>query len=599
MPVSGGARVFEAGVWEIDLERRELRMQGVAVPVGGRAFEIIEVLVQSAGELVSKDSLMDRIWPGVVIGENTLQVHISAVRKALGSDRGMLQTVSGRGYRLLGNWIARGDRARVDPIDLAPISIQVPPVQSNLPMASTDLIGRAAVVQRVRDLLSLHRMVTLTGPGGIGKTSLAIEIARTLLPEFGGNVQLVELASISDAALVTAAVANVIGLGANEISPEALARAIDGRRLLLVIDNCEHVINTVASLAEAMLRMCPSASVLATSRELIRIEGEYVHRVTPLDVPAPNPDDPNGVAGHSAVQLFIARASALGTDFASHGENLLTIAAICRRLDGIPLAIEFAAARAAVLGVGPVPDHLDQRFGLLVSGRRTALPRHQTLRATLDWSYDLLSQPERRLLRQLAVFVGGFTLESVAAVARDDSPVDSAPVEDIANLVAKSLVTLDGSGSADRWRLLETIRAYALEKLAASGEADQVARRHAAFFLQLADSEAAVQQIAHSGREIDNIRAALDWAFSPGGDVSTGLALTVAAVPLWIQASLMEECRQRIEQALGRLASPSTRDLRREMQLLSALSAARLVTVGTSPDVEAGWNWYARNRREP
>jgi predicted ATPase len=324
--------------------------------------------------------------------------------------------------------------------------------------------------------------------------------------------------------------------------------------LLLVIDNCEHVINSVASLAEAVLRMCPAASVLATSRELIRVEGEYVYRVAPLDVPTPDQEDPNIVFGHSAVQLFIAGAGALGVEFAPLGQTPLAIAAICQRLDGIPRAIEFAAARAAMLGPGQVLDHLDERFELLISGRRTALPRHQRLRATLDWSYDLLPDPERRLLRHLAVFVGGFTLEAATAVTGIEGQVASTTVEDIANLVAKSLVTLDGSALADRWRLLDTIRAYALEKVAESGEAEQVAHRHAAFFLDVAASESVIQDMVRYGREIDNIRAALDWAFLPDGDVSTGLALTVAVVPLWIQTSLMEECRQRIEQALGRLA---------------------------------------------
>jgi predicted ATPase/DNA-binding winged helix-turn-helix (wHTH) protein len=476
--------LYEFAGWEVDLARRELRTRGVPVPLGGRAFKIFAVLVQSAGELVTKDELMDRVWPGAIVEENKLQVHISAVRKALGPDRGTLKTSFGRGYRLLGNWTVRKEHAPADSVVFDPTRMPVQPFLANVPAAGSELIGRATSVQQLRDFLSAYRMITLTGLGGIGKTTLALEVARGLLPAFNGACWLVDVASLSNAGLVPSMVAGVLGLklGGDEISPESVARAIGVRKLLLVVDNCEHVVDAAAKLAETIVRMCPHAYVLATSREVLRIEGEHVYRVPPLDVPPQNAEEPGSVLGHSAVQLFMTRIHALHSNFSPHRANLRAIAAICRRLDGIPLAIEFAAARAATLGLQQVVSCLEDRFALLTGGRRTALPRHQTLRATLDWSYELLPEPERCLLRRLGVFAGGFTLEAANAVMRDQGYTASVVLNEIANLVAKSLITLDGSEPTGRWRLLETIRAYSLEKLAESGEAEHVARQRAEFF---------------------------------------------------------------------------------------------------------------------
>jgi non-specific serine/threonine protein kinase len=384
----GRRLVYELGKWEVDLARRELRARGVPVPIGGRAFEIIEVLVASAGELVAKKDIMGRVWPGAIVEDNTLQFHVSAIRKALGPDRAMLKTASGRGYRLVGAWTARREStSSAGSIDFEPVRSPAEPFQINLPAAASDLVGRTDAVQHLRDLLSAYRVVTLTGPGGIGKTSLALEVARVLFPSFEGDVRLVELVSLSDPGLVPSAVAGAVGvkLGGDEISAESVARAIGAQKLLLVLDNCEHVIDAAAKLAQTVVRTCPRTTILATSREILKIEGEYVYRVPPLDVP-PQREEPGNILAHSAVRLFIATTTALRSDFSPDGDNLPAIAAICRRLDGIPLAIDFAAAGVATLGLQQVAAGLDDRFALLTGGRRTALPRHQTLRATLDWS---------------------------------------------------------------------------------------------------------------------------------------------------------------------------------------------------------------------
>ena len=308
MATQGRRLVYESGEWEIDLARRELRARGAPVPIGSRAFDVIEVLVRSAGGLVTKHDLTSRVWPGAIVEDNALQFHISAIRKALGPDRELLRTASGRGYRLLGDWTFQQESTSpAGSIDLEPVQITAEPFQTNLPAAASDLVGRTTAVRHLRDLLSAYRLVTLTGPGGIGKTRLALEVARGLFPSFQGDVRLVELASLSDPGLVPSAVAGGLGLklGGDQISAESVARAIGAQKLLLVLDNCEHVIDAAARLAETVIRMCPRTTILATSREILNIEGEHVYRVPPLDVP-PQHEEAANISAHSAVQLFIA-----------------------------------------------------------------------------------------------------------------------------------------------------------------------------------------------------------------------------------------------------------------------------------------------------
>lgn len=596
MPGRDQRPVYMARNWEIDLARRELRTQGAAVPLGSRAFEILELLVQSAGDLVSKGALIHRVWQGAVAEENTLQFHISAIRKALGPDREMLKTVSGRGYQLLGDWAVRASAGLEMPRPGTRGPGLAQPTQSNLPANVSELIGRSAALQHLQDLLAAYRVVTLTGPGGIGKSKLALELARRLLPSFDGDVWWIELVSLADPGLVPSTVAGALGLrfGGDDISPDTVARAIGGRCRLLVLDNCEHLVDAVARLTEALVSQCPRTSVLTTSREALRIEGEYIYRVPTLHVPSLAERSPDNILSYSAVELFIARMQALDQDFAPGESSLATIAAICRRLDGIPLAIEFAAARAATLGVQEVASRLDDRFGLLTSGHRTALPRHQTLRATLDLSYQLLQEPERRLLRRLAVFPAGFTLEAATAVTSDAGDTPLSVLDGVASLVAKSLVTFDGATHDARWRLLETIRAYALDKLAESGEAGETARRHAAFFRDLLEAppalgqpEASAEDVARRVREIDNIRAALDWAFSESGDIAIGVALTAACGPVWLHLSLMTECRERTEWALRHARGDPDLDSRARMQLALALGLALSYAAGS---VDRSWD---------
>ena len=597
MPAPHRASVFDSGSWELDLARRELRTNGVAVPLGVRAFDIVEVLVQSAGELATKDEIMRRVWSRAIVEESTLQVHISAIRKALGPDRGLLKTVFGRGYRLLGHWPLTQGAVPPDPVVFQIVPAPVAS-SSNLPLPTSELIGRETARQHLLALLSAYRVVTLTGPGGIGKSALALDVARQFLPREAGDGWLVELAPLSDPRLVPSTVAGVLGLklGEDAISDEAVARAIGAKQLLLVLDNCEHVVDAAATFAETVMRLCPRTTVLATSREVFRIGGEHVYRVPPLEVPPEDAEDPSDILRHSAVALFIARTRALDSDFSTNGDDLSAIAAICRHLDGIPLAIEFAAARSAVLGARHTASRLDDRFALLTSGRRNALSRHRTLRAALDWSYDLLLDPEKCLLRRLAVFAGGFTIEAATAVMDGGDNGEAPIMEGMARLLEKSLITRDGS-IAGRWRLLETIRAYALEKLVASDEAERTARRHAEYYrgvFERAEAESktrpAVEWVADHGPLIDNLRSALDWAFSPEGDASIGVALTAVAAPLWMRLSLLGECRSRAEQALATINAGESRDARQEMKVQAALGTSLYCIRGPAV-AEAGAAW--------
>src|ERR1700680_1964483 len=587
MPGQDRRPLYKFGAWEIDLARREMRLNGISADVGSRAFEIVETLVQSAGELIDKYDLMNRVWPGAAVEENTLQAQISAIRRALGPDRALLKTIAGRGYRLLGDWvIQREDFAAAGMPTAEPARSRF----TNLATAPGALIGRKIAEAQLLELLSTYRIVTMTGPGGIGKTVLAQAVARDLLAALGGDGLLVELASLSDPALVPFSVATVLGLKqGGEISFESIVREIGARKLLLVLDNCEHLIEAAARLAETLVRSCPNTTILATSREVLRIDGEYVYRVPPLDVPAQGGDGDHDILGRSAVQLLIARTKALNADFSPRGESLQLVAAISRQLDGIPLAIEFAAARVATLGLQQVAARLHDRFNLLTRGFRTALPRHQTLLAALDWSYELLSETDARVLRHLAVFNGDFALDAAAAVLGN---LDAVSVADsLAGLVVKSRAAAHLQAGDDHYRLVDTTRAYALEKLRGAGEHREAARRHAEYFREaLIQAEAENNSLPQAdwqrryGRHLGNVRAGLEWAFSADGDSQIGAALGAGAVPLWVHLSLFGECRERTELALAKLDDGAIGPTRLRMQLSAALGWSLMYSQGRARD---------------
>ncbi|HET6234656.1 MAG TPA: hypothetical protein VFE41_06775, partial [Acetobacteraceae bacterium] len=466
----------------------------------------------------------------------------------------------------------------------------LPPTNIQGPVS--ELIGRDDELTEVVNLMGAHRLVTLTGAGGIGKTRLAVALARELRPHFADGVWLAQFSPLADPKLVPAAVAAPVGLElGGEASVQSVAQGLAGRRLLLVLDTCEHVIEIAASMAEAALGAGSELRILATSRELLKAEGEWVYPVSPLAVPTADVEQ-GDFFEYGAIRLFLERARAADPRFAPDQSLVELIAAICRRLDGIPLAIELAAARASALGVEGLAARLDDRFHLLTGGRRTALPRHQTLRATLDWSYELLTEHERVILRRLAVFAGPFSLDATAAAAAGPEIAAPTVVERLASLVAKSLVSTEGDGAVARYRLLDTTRAYATEKLDESGERELLVLRHAEYYRDVFEraeleweSRPSAEWLADYAWRIDDVRAALDWAFSLGGAVSIGVALTAAAVPLWMHLSLLEECRSRVDQALAALSAGAFNDPRREMRLLMALSASMSLAMSATPEL--------------
>jgi predicted ATPase/DNA-binding winged helix-turn-helix (wHTH) protein len=576
--------------------RREMITDGKPIKLGGRAFDILVALIEARGAVVTKDAMMKRVWPGRVVEENNLQSHIAALRAVLGPDRDLIRTVSGRGYQFIGETRplseAGDERARLGPEKAESGALAF----TNVPEPVSELIGRVDELADVVNLIGAHRLVTLTGAGGIGKTRLGFEAARRQLPNFTDGVWAVELAPLSDPDLVPATVANALGLGLawGTASPRSVADALRSKRFMLVLDNCEHMVDAAAQMAEAFLHANTAARVIATSREPLRAEGEWVYPVPPLTVPPEGHPDGEDPVRYSAVRLFCERAHAAAATFAHDARSAAIIAGICRRLDGLPLAIELAAAHAAALGIESLSARIDDRFRLLTRGCRTAMPRHQTLQGTFDWSYALLTEPERVGLRRLAIFAGGFATRDACAVAADDEITTLEVVDCLASLVAKSLVTADFGSAMPRYRLLETTRAYVLEKLVQSGEFDAVARRHASHYLDLferAEAEAETRPtqewLADHGPQIDNLRAALDWAFSPSGDTSIGMALTVAAVPLWVHLSPAEECRDRVERALAAMAAAAGRDAHREMQLNAAFAASLKYSRGAVAEIEA------------
>src|SRR6516225_7007702 len=589
---------FEFGRFRIFPRRREVLADGRPIELGGRAFDVLVVLIEANGAVVSKNELMSRVWPGRIVEDNNLHAQIKALRKAF-SDHGLIRTIVGRGYQFRGEVRARrsSQSEAAEPGTASEIS-GPPRAPTNLPAPTSDLIGREVAIEEVIGLMADHRFVTLTGTGGIGKTRLGLEVARHLLPQFADGVWIAELASLSDPQLVPVSVAVALGLElvSGVVSSGRIAAALGSKRIMLVLDNCEHVIDAAAEMVEALLHANPTARVIATSRERLRAESEHLYRVPPLAVPAEDMQALDDVLRHGAVALFVARAQEADPHFSPDQQTAAAIAAICRRLDGIPLALELAAARVSTLGMQALASRVDDCFSLLTTGRRTALRRHQTLRATLDWSYELLSESERLMLRHMSIFAGGFTLAAASAVIAGIEILASNVVENLAKLVSKSLVTADVGGATVHYRLLETTRGYAREKLAEHGEFERAARRHAEYYLDLcgqAETEwqtrAGAEWLADYGRQIGNVRAALDWPLSPRGDASIGVALTAAAVPLWCQLSLLDECRRRVEQALSHVIAGSARDAYREMQLEAALGLSLFHTKGPVRETAAAW----------
>jgi predicted ATPase/DNA-binding winged helix-turn-helix (wHTH) protein len=582
------------GPFRLLAEQRLLLEGDQPVRLGSRAFDILAALVERPGAVIGKDELKSRTWPKTVVEDANLKIQVSALRRALGDGQGgrrYIATIPGRGY----NFVAP---VRFEEPPQAPLPATIVLAAAhNLPLAATRMIGRDEAVATLVSRLSRERLLTIVGPGGIGKTTLALAVAESMIADYEHGVWLVDLSPLGDPRLVPSTVATVLGLEIHTESPlPGLVAALRDRRMLLLLDNCEHVIDAAASLATAVLTGVPGVNILATSREPLGVAGEREHRLGPLG----SPPTSSGLtaaeaATFPAVQLFVERVTEIVEDFVLTDANALLIAEICRRLDGLPLAIEFAAPRVAVLGLEGLATHLDGGLPLLRARRRMAVPRHRTMQAVIDWSYSLLNAADQRFFQALGIFAGGFTVDATAAVASDSTTrVDA--IAFLADLVAKSLVVADVSGAEPRFGLLDTTRAYAIEKLHESGERDRIARRHAEYYHDLferAESEAAAPlpngSLADYAEEIDNLCTALDWTSSSSGIPEIAVALTVAAIPLWLHLSLFEECHQRVDYALSNIAVDTAETVRPRMRLCTALATSLFYTRGAIAEVKSAW----------
>lgn len=580
----------------IPAERRLLR-SGEAVDVGSRAFDVLIALVESAGEVVGQRELMLRAWPNMVVGDGSLRVAIGGLRKALcdGQD-GMryIANVAGRGY----SFVAHIDRSTARPLALTPLPVVSEPrpvPKHKLPARLARMVGRNDAVEALSMLLTARRFVSVVGPGGMGKTTVAVSVAHALLGEFGHAVYFVDLGVVTDATLVPGAVAAALGvLGQTQDPLPGLVAFLAGRRLLLVLDNCEHVIDAAASLTECLHREAPQVHILTTSRESLRVEGEHVHFLVPLNYPTAREGLTAAEAlATAAVQLFMERAFASGYASELTDADAPTVAAICSRLDGIALAVELAGSRVGAYGLQGTADLLDNRFKLLWQGRRTALPRHQTMAAMLDWSFNLLSDRDRCVLARLSIFVGLFTLEAAQAVATDH-PIDAMEVADaIASLINKSLIWVVPIDGVAHHRLLDTTRAYAAQKLAQTAEENAAARQHARYYAQYLSSCAGkgvaitIEDVAFAAPYLGNIRAALECSFSGAGETAIGVKLAAAAAPLFFDLSLFVECLRWCEQGLARLPE-SDQGSTTHLTLQAFLAASMMLTRGNSDEVRRG-----------
>ncbi|MBR0681878.1 hypothetical protein GXW74_15395 [Roseomonas eburnea] len=584
-----GARADEAlrfGGFRLRPAARALhRLDGTKVRLGDRAFDILLALTARPGQVVGSQELFGIVWPGRFVEESNLRVHVAALRRALGDQGGagrLIANIPGRGYAFLGEVVAEhasaGEAA-------APPRGSVPP--------PTRLIGRDETVHAIAEDLRRRRLVTVTGAGGIGKTAVALAVAARIADAYPDGVHFLDLGGIDRDAEVVPQLASLLRLPISDGDPlRGVLDHLRPRRLLLVLDNCEHLVGAASRLAEEILATAPGLHLLATSREPLRAAGEWVHRLAPLDVPPqPLTTRAEELLRFSAVQLLVERVTACDAAFVLIEADMPLAAELCARLDGLPLAIELAAPRVAVLGLAAVLARLDERFRLLTNGRRNAAERHRTLGAMIEWSHDTLTPAEQVAYRRLSVLRGAFTLEAGCRLAGEAAEEEGALAAIIGDLVEKSLLSVENRERERRYRMLESIRLHAAAKLAAAGEEARFRRRHADYFHGRALAYGRVTTLSteewlvrHRGDAAD-LRAALDWAFSAEGDAHLATQLAAASAPFWFKLMLVPELRGWLERAI-RLArsAPGIEDAV-VLRLHAALGHAIFHTQGPVPEV--------------
>nr|WP_245973706.1 winged helix-turn-helix domain-containing protein [Bosea caraganae] len=577
------------GPFSLIVSERLLTRDGAPVELGARTLDTLIALVSRPNEVIGKRDLMARVWPDVTVEEGSLRFHIAGLRKALGDGKDgarYIATLPGRGYCFVAPLSSPANGAR------RPAATSVPfRGVTFLPARLERMIGRTDAVAALSAQLAASRFVTIAGSGGVGKTTVAVAVAHDLLEGFDGAALFVDFGMLSDPGIVPVALASMLGISVQSDDPiPSLIAYLRDRHFLLILDNCEHVIEAAAGLAERIFLAAPQVHILATSREPLRVEGEHVHRLAPLTFP---PDGPGLTAAAAltfpATQLFLERAAASGARVDLRDEDAAIVARICRKLDGVALAIELAAGRVQAYGLEQTAALLDERLTLLWLGQRTAPPRQKTLQATLDWSYGLLSELERAVLRRLSIFAGHFTLAAALAVASDAAIDQGRVLAAIDSLVAKSMVATRPVGAMMRYRLLDTTRAYARELSAADADFADLATRHATYYRRwLEQSGAEWPSLLNAAAEraprladLNNVRAALEWCFGSNGNAGIGVRLAAAAAPVFLAMSLLTDCQRWSERAVLAL-DDETRAGREEMHLQAALGLSLMFIRGST-----------------
>ncbi|MCV3765129.1 ATP-binding protein [Rhizobium sp. TRM95796] len=544
--------------------RRTLTRAGSPVALGSRAVDILACLTSHAGKLLTNAEIIRHAWPDTFVDETNLRVHISAIRRALGDTKRepvYITNVPGRGY----TFIAEVTRKSAAPSEArAPVPLRAVPSERR---TNSKVFGRANVIEALSEQLPDARLITIVGPGGIGKST----VARALLQRTSAEVVWVDLAELSSGELISTEVASKLEILARSENIDAdIAQTLEGRDIVIVLDSCEHVVDEAALFVEFLLDRTSTPRFLATSREPLRAAGEWVRRLSPLDLPEATASVAEALAS-SAVQLFVERAAACRGGYKLTDDDVVHVVELCQQLDGIALAIELAAARMDTMSAKALSSSLKDSFRVLSRGRRTALLRHQTLRATLDWSYFVLTPEEQTALQQLSIFRGWFTADAASAVLDDPDDV-------VEGLVSKSLVVAEALSDTTRYRLLDTTRLYAAEKLLESGRYPATIARLAEYLCEL--FEISEQELYSASTEdwpedfaqhVASLRLALEWAFEPGSDELVGVRLTVAALPLFFRLSLLDECLTSVTKAIAYLDAHPDLDERRRMKLYTAL----------------------------
>lgn len=576
---------YAFGPFELRVAQRTLVRDGDPVVLGSRAIDILLYLVGNAGRLLTNAEIVKHAWPDTYVDDTNLRVHISALRKALGDTKTSsryIANVPGRGYEFIA---AVAHRSM--PAPSATAAANTAPSQPRaIQRGAAAIYGRERAIETLSEQLARSRLLTIAGPGGIGKST----VARVLIEQETSDVVWVDLAELSTGELISTEVASKLEIlsRTDDIHAE-VAAAIEGHDIIIVLDSCEHVVDEAAVFVEAILAVTTTPRFVATSREPLRASGEWVHRLEPLELPSGQLSALDA-AKSAAVQLFVERAAAAKGGYVLTDEDAPHVADICRHLDGIALAIELAAARMDAMSAKGVLTSLNDRFRVLTRGRRTALLRHQTLRATLDWSYMVLSDEEQVALQRLSVFRGAFSITASAALLDLSYPDDI-----VDNLVAKSLVSIEPGTEGQRYRLLDTTRFYAFEKLSETGATAAVFERLTGFLAELLEAN---EQVLYStatddwpddfSQHVPSLRLALDWAFESGGGMMAGVRLTVAALPLFFRFSLLDECFVFVTKSIAYLDGHPDLDERSRMKLYAALGWPQMrATEGPQKGIDA------------